>query len=149
MFYQLATVRNRSVAELRTHCAILPRRRLADVTLADLALHPGSFGGIYIFYSAESECLYIGKTSSCGFLERIAKHFDLREIAYMNHFPKKLLKKGICPDIPAAVRYALNCEFCAFTFSENQLARDHSIKAERLFRSVLVPRLNPSVDYFD
>lgn len=148
MFYQLSTLQNIQIASLAAHCSELSRKRLSKVTLADLALLPHSFGGVYLFYSKKA-CLYIGKCSRRAFVDRIPAHFDLRESAWMNSFPKKLVKFRICPNLDDAVFYALTCDMCAFTFSSNQAAWENADSAERLFRAVLQPLFNSCRNNFN
>jgi len=144
MIYQLASLQQFLVAELSPHCATLQKKRFGDVTLEDLAVHPGSFGGVYAFYGQNNECLYVGKTSSRGLPERIGAHLDPREHAYMNHFLKKLIRANYAENLHAALEYALSCRLCLFTFStEERASRQNCQNAEEFFRKVLAPLLNP------
>lgn len=149
MFYQLSSIHKVPVAGLQAHCAKLRRKQLGQITLTELVTLPESFGGIYLFYSSDGECLYVGKASRWAFSSRIPQHFDFRQDAWMNSFPKKLVKAEVCADLRSAVLCALKCEMCAFTFSSDQAAWDYAKDVETFLRSVLSPRLNTSNRHYD
>jgi hypothetical protein len=148
MFHKLSDLQGIQVGEIKQYCANLKSKRMREVTLADLTIHVSSFGGIYAFYN-DSDCLYVGKTSSRSFIERIAGHFDSRETAYMNHFLKKLVKQKICGDFHSAINFALNCKVILFTFSSDNSLRENHKMVENFLRTILEPQLNARNDSFD
>jgi hypothetical protein len=144
MFYQISEIQDIRVENLQAYCAALTRKKLSDVTLFDLVTLPQSFGGVYLFYSSDDICLYVGKASRWPFSGRIPQHFDFREDAWMNSFPKKIVKAQIRHDMRSAVLYALDCKMCAFGFSSDEAAWDYASESESFLRAALNPKLNPA-----
>ena len=57
-----------------------------DMKLTDLIYDGQSLTGIYVVFNEDDKPIYVGKSSSRAILERIAAHFDLRSIAFMNSY---------------------------------------------------------------
>jgi len=93
--------------------------------------------GVYLFYSpGEGLLQYVGKATSRSFIDRIPAHFDPRESAWMNSFPKHIAKDQNC-SYEVALSRALDHEL---------LVRGTSSlpggKVEAVLRAHLRPALN-------
>jgi transcriptional regulator with XRE-family HTH domain len=68
------------------------KKPLGDLRIYDL-LREGDrhlLKGVYFFYSADGQCLYVGKNSAQKFVERIPIHLSLAENSWMNYLVKKM-----------------------------------------------------------
>jgi len=71
--------------------------QVEGIKVADLRVHQlisedqNLNHGIYIFKNNLKE-IYVGKCTSCSFVERISAHFDNRDGAWMNTILKKISK---------------------------------------------------------
>jgi hypothetical protein len=75
--------------------------KLEELKVTELSVHqmiaedPNLNHGIYVFKNQSDE-IYVGRSTSRSFVERIAAHFDNRDNAWMNTILKKLSSsKGI------------------------------------------------------
>lgn len=71
------------------------RSKVFSLTLRDFLFKEDEFvknpNGVYVFTNND-KVLYVGKTSSRAFIERIAGHFDARSSAWFHSFLKSFLK---------------------------------------------------------
>ncbi len=69
---------------------------ISELKLFDLLLNENTGKalrhGVYIFFSDEEECLYVGKCSSSHFAHRIGGHFGMSPKYGMNDFLKRTVK---------------------------------------------------------
>jgi len=84
-------ITNSRLNELRK-MILANKTKLAEVTIKDLIVSEKNnpiHVGLYIFSDAAGNILYVGKTSSRTFAERIPSHFDTREFGWFNTFLKE------------------------------------------------------------
>jgi|GEM_PF-608468 hypothetical protein len=132
---------------------------LRDLKMKDLSqfenkkIFPGL--GIYIFRNTDS-ILYVGKTTSRSFIDRVPSHFDLRDASKMNTFLRKVHNSNLIekvevqsPEIRNDVFYPAfdyvfnNCSLILISFDE--LDEDWSVRKNRInkFESILRNLLQP------
>ncbi len=75
------------------------KKKLCDITLYDLIFETKtkalkSRKGVYLFFSSNNKCLYVGKCSSRHFITRIPAHIALGDEAWMNTLLKKTMGGG-------------------------------------------------------
>jgi len=75
-----------------------PKKRLGEITLYDLIFETKtkalkSMHGVYLFFSLQNKCKYVGKCSSRHFITRIPAHLALGDEAWMNTLLKKMMGK--------------------------------------------------------
>lgn len=110
------TIKNLPLNKVIDKFQQMPGLALNELKVQDLSfdqnnqeIYPGN--GVYI-YREQTKAKYIGKCSATSFTERMAKHFDLRSVAWMNHLLKNICKKQwkilepIDQDLLKASRYA-------------------------------------------
>ncbi len=116
--------------------------RLSDLKVFDLILDndqpTSTWHGVYLYFSQEGKCLYVGKNRSRNFIERIPDHFALHEKAWMNHFLKYLRDSKKLTSLGQAALVAKNCTLLLIPVEEKE-----SIEPlERFLRAFLEPELN-------
>lgn len=118
---------------------LLQDLKVRDLTYHNsLAIFPGQ--GVYIFRE-NKDAVYVGKVSSMSFTERIAKHFDFRNFAWMNGLIKAICSKKMALDInddnlKLSSEYAFdNLNLVLINFTE----RSKINRTERLLRSCMSP----------
>jgi len=90
-------VLNWSIKKLIDEIENLDRIRLVDLKIKDLIFSQtnqsiSSSNGCYIFFDiSTNKCVYVGKSSSRPFIERIPAHLDLHPDGWMNSFLKKIV----------------------------------------------------------
>jgi hypothetical protein len=119
-----------------------PVRQVEIGELASLAAYPH---GLYFFYEPGSgRLMYVGKSTSRSFTERIPAHFDPREAAWMNSLPKHVMSKESLSYADALER--------ALSFEILLLGADSSApigSLEGIFRAFLQPYLNATNEKHD
>jgi len=119
-------------------------KKLNDLKVRDLTYHnknkifPGE--GVYIFRE-DISAIYVGKVSSMSFTERIAKHFDLREVSWFNRLLKLLCERELKipvnnENLKTASEYAFQKLNLVLINFKN---RDRINRTERLLRSCMEP----------
>lgn len=82
---------NKTIRDLEQLIGTIPTKKLGDVCYSDLYQPEKLCIGLYFITSPDGTQLYIGKSTSCCIVERIAAHIDGRQDAYLNSFPKRVL----------------------------------------------------------
>jgi hypothetical protein len=98
------------------------------IKVSELCIHqliskdPNLNHGIYVFKN-QSDGIYVGRSTSRSFVERIAAHFDNRDNAWMNTILKKVSNlKGI--SIQESYTYFLNSfELVLIPFNTNLIEK--------------------------
>ena len=98
--------------------------------------------GVYFFYSAQGECLYVGKNSSRRFVERIPDHFSLGVDSWMNQFLSHMKKVYNLRDIATAAIKAKNCRLLLMPVGNHESIG----KIEKFFKIFLQPKFNSHKD---
>ena len=112
------------------------RKVVGHVEIAELASLKKFPNGVYLFYQPQGELMYVGKSSSRSFIERVPAHFDPRQEAWMNSLCKHLMKFNSCA-YEEALADALTLEILLVGTPGEQASR-----VESVFRAVLSPKLN-------
>ena len=102
-----------------------------------------------LIFGPTGECFYIGKATSKSFVERVPEHFDPREKAWMNTFPKKIAAKDSKP-FTAALADSLSCSISLLFMDKDTLKMANRLEAA--LRYLLKPRynaLNKRPDWLD
>ena len=114
----------------------LPGVRVANVTLADLALPSNECCGIYLFQEGDNYCMleegkhatdgywYIGKNEKMCFSGRIGAHLAPRESDFMNVVLKNIVRVKSGPNninLDAALPILLDLRLKLIHFSPNHL----------------------------
>ncbi|MBL4653646.1 MAG: hypothetical protein JKY53_12410 [Flavobacteriales bacterium] len=136
-----------SIREAKKHILNCDGIRLDEMKVKDLTYHNDEFiypgSGVYIFRNGK-QIVYVGKCSSMSFTERIAKHFDLRKVAWMNRLLKLICEriqgnKVTDDNLKIASKYAFeNLSLVLINFKE----RDRIDRTERMFRATYKEALN-------
>lgn len=123
---------------------ISKRIRLGDLKLFDLILENGEptsiWHGVYLFFSEEGECLYVGKNGSQNFIERIPWHFALHEKAWMNHLLKYLRRSKKLVSLGQAALAAKNCTLLLIPVEDKEW--ESIAPLEKFLRVFLEPKFN-------
>ena len=122
--------------------AILTKHKtdINKLKLSDLTLY-GPGNGVYAFWY-ENECEYVGKASSRSMVERIPSHFDTRERAWMNSYPKAVIRN--CPKISnceKAVKRCLDSSLFMIIFKEPTNNDEYCRHLEKVIKFILRPKL--------
>ena len=124
------------------------KKNLTDLHLFDLALSNGqpltSAGGVYLFFTSDNTCLYIGKATSRSFISRIPAHFDPRPDSWFATFPNKVLKMGLADNYDSALLFCHNCSVLLLKFDCDRDCKNYAGIIETYLRVLLKPVLNPS-----
>src|SRR5262249_13974726 len=97
--------------------------------------------GVYLFYSREGRCLYVGKSSARKFVERIPVHLCPYPKEWMNHFVKKICKKEGIACLTDAMEAARSHTLLLIAVSEK--AQTKQLAAlEKFFRLFAEPKYN-------
>lgn len=120
------------------------RIRLSDLKLFDLILENGEptsiWHGVYLFFSEEGKCLYVGKNGSQNFIERIPWHFALDEKAWMNHLLKYLRRSKKLVSLGQAALAAKNCTLLLIPVEDKEWGSIAPL--EKFLRVFLEPEFN-------
>ena len=137
---QYSTVKNLTINCFISKLKDTPGIKLKSLKIKDLSdIYPGL--GVYIFKQGK-KFYYVGKVSSMSFVERIPKHFDLRESAWMNRLLKIICEKQLNKEInyeclKNASKFAFNnLNLVLINFEENW---EKISRIERLLRSTNEP----------
>lgn len=114
------------------------KKKVGDVTLAELCAVEGAPNGLYFFFDDEDVLWYVGKATSRSFIERISSHFDQREDAWFATLPRKI--KAICEIAQYRDAHALALTLRLVILGIQE--KERSIRLETTFRSCLGPKLN-------
>jgi hypothetical protein len=116
--------------------------RLHDLKMFDLILDNGRpmavCHGVYLYFSEENKCLYVGKNESRSFIERIPDHFALHPGAWMNYFLRYLRDNRELASLEQAALVARNCTLLIIPVEEQEFIAP----LERLLRADLEPEFN-------
>lgn len=99
--FEYSEIENCSLGEIKVFIEKSRGILLEELKLKDLTefngkkIFPGI--GVYIFRD-KNRIIYVGKTTSRSFTDRIPSHFDMREVSKMNTLLKKVFKKYIFKD---------------------------------------------------
>lgn len=96
--------------------------------------------GVYLFFSPENECLYVGKNSAQAFVERIPWHFAIWEEAWMNHLLKRTKEHQGFDNLVEAADYVIDHQLLLVPMGEHD--RSSIRPLEKFFRLFLEPPLN-------
>ena len=122
------------------------KKELATLNLFDLTLVNEealqSTGGVYLFYSLDNTCLYVGKATSRSFISRIASHFDPNPDAWFATFPNKVLKHQLTTDYTSALKFCRSCSLLLLKFNCDRESRKYAKTIETYLRDLLKPTLN-------
>lgn len=121
------------------------KKRLGDLTIFDLVFRDGESPiapaqGLYFFFNAQAEPLYVGKNSSMSFVERVPWHFGLEEGNWMNHFVKRLRSRYKFATLADAARFARDCGLVLMPIHDEPGGTIERL--EKFFRIFLLPVLN-------
>ena len=124
--------------EIRVRLESQPKKKIADVTLGELARTDKYPNGVYLMYSG-SELWYVGKCTSRSFIERIPSHFDQREEAWFSTVPKRIRSFAQEPiSYAGAHAQALELNLVLIGIHQTSVAK----RLETALRSYLKPKLN-------
>lgn len=94
---QLEDIKSKKFGEVVQLIKKMPGIQLASMTHADYLFYNGHpifpGNGVYVF-KIDNQVVYVGKTASRSFIERIPAHFDFRELAWMNSLLKNYCKQN-------------------------------------------------------
>ncbi|MEO1669224.1 MAG: hypothetical protein AAFR77_00345, partial [Cyanobacteria bacterium J06631_2] len=123
------------------------KKSLAELRLFDLALFNEepltSAGGVYLFFSLDNACLYVGKATSRSFISRIPAHFDPRSDSWFATFPNKVLKMKLAKDYASALIFCRDCSVLLVKFNSDRDCKSYAGIMETYLRDILRPKLNP------
>jgi hypothetical protein len=126
----------------------LPKKRLKDLRIYDL-LYDGDepiYYGVYLFYSPDGRCLYVGKNSAQKFVERIPWHLSIAESSWMNHLVRYIRKHEGLESLSEAAEVASDNELLLIPFSRSEyigkLEGECIGKLEKFFRLFAEPKYN-------
>jgi hypothetical protein len=116
------------------------RKKLSDLKVFDLILDKDEHHGVYLFFSEEKKCLYVGKCGSRSFIERIPAHLVLDNEAWMNQFLKylKTSKKLTALKVKEAVPLIRNYTLLFIPVKKWDLI----LPLEKTLKILLKPELN-------
>jgi hypothetical protein len=136
-FDEISSQPARSVLE---QVQLAEKKPLVDLRIYDL-LRDGDRvlrKGVYFFYSAEGQCLYIGKNSAQKFVERIPIHLCVAEDAWMNYLVKYIRRYEKLDSLTEAADAARS-----HTLLLMPVAREEQIgRLEKFFRLFAEPKYN-------
>lgn len=91
--------------------------------------------GVYLFFSPENSCLYVGKNSAQAFVERVPWHFAVWEESWMNHILKRTKERHALGSLIEAANYAADYQLLLIPMGSN----DRSVikPLEKFFRLFL------------
>src|SRR5262249_18793002 len=118
--------------------------RLGDLRIYDL-LRDGDrplVNGVYFFFSAEGQCLYVGKNSAQKFVERIPIHLSVEESSWMNHLVKHMKRSEQLGSLIEAAEVARPHTFFIMPAGK----KERIGKIENFFRLFAGPKYNPASD---
>lgn len=78
------------------------KKFVKDIKLIDFLESERSLIGVYVFFDLDEKPVYVGKTSSRSILERVAAHYDLRPLGFMNSFLSSLSGNRMSRILPRA-----------------------------------------------
>ena len=126
-----------SLTQFEAVLRVTPRKRLGNITLAELSATPKPIGLYFLF--DDQQCLqYVGKSSSRSFIERIPSHLDPRPDGWFNTLPKKLIARSPHIDYRSALEHALGLDLVLLGVPQQPIIQ----RLETTLRSYLQPALN-------
>ena len=134
----LATLSARkAVDQLHTHTT----KRISELRIIDLLYYGDKaiYNGVYVFFDAKGDFLYVGKNSAQKFVERIPWHFSTDGNSWMNHLLKRTQSHFGCADLCAAARIA---EQFSLLLIPCDGATERIPQLERFLRIFAEPRFN-------
>jgi hypothetical protein len=94
--------------------------------------------GVYVFFSENNTCLYVGKNQSQHFIERIPRHLVLNEDAWMNYLLRRLRIALNLPSLGHAALAAMECTLLLIPVEKVELI----VRLEKFLRLFLEPEFN-------
>ena len=136
--------RQLTVAELKIEIDHAPKMKLENLRVFDLIMENGiptnQNHGVYLFFSKDNQCLYVGKNSSNTFVERIPSHFALDERSWMNYFLKHFKKAHKIESIPETATRVTQCNLLLLSVDERDIEWIDAL--EKAMRIVMRPLFN-------
>jgi len=146
-FEQMATESAQAATEMVYRAT---KKLVGDLKIYDLMFEGekplGARHGVYLFFSPENECLYVGKNSAQSFIERIPWHFALWEASWMNHFLKGVRKYQGFNSLIEAADYSRNHQLLLVPVSGDDWSSIGAL--EKFFRVFLKPTFNAYSDRY-
>ncbi|MFC1513454.1 hypothetical protein ACFL5P_00420 [candidate division KSB1 bacterium] len=143
--YNFEKIKTRTISNFKKSLEKSNGILVADLKVSDLIFHNkkaiSTGHGIYIFKSSD-EFLYVGKSSSRSFIERVPSHFDIRENSWFNTYLNRIIEFEYATDLEDAARFALNTYLLIINFEEQANLEKHCSLLEKLLRGVLEPKFN-------
>ena len=132
------------------------RKPLSELKVFDLLLTPDGTEqirhGVYLFWNAKGQVVYVGKNSSYHFVQRIPNHLGLSKNFFDNHLLKRIIKFELKIDYSyssfvSAAMYAQNFEISLIpinigTPDTTEQEGKQITKFEKLLRVKLEPKYN-------
>ncbi len=127
-----------TLGQLAEAIARTPKRRIADITLGELCSVSDYPHGLYLIFDDDDSLCYVGKATSRSFIERIPAHFDVREGAWFNTIPKRVMKFHDISNYTDALQRGISLRILLIGIRD----AGTTSRLERVLRSFLKPRFN-------
>ena len=131
------SVANHSLEDLAGRIMSCPRHVIGDLTIEKLSRLPDPTVGLYFVFE-EGALVYVGKSSSRSFVERIPAHLDIREDGWFNTLPKRVRDFKEIP-YDDAHKLTLQLEIVLVSVPKDEPIQ----KYETILRSYMLPTFNP------
>jgi hypothetical protein len=144
MIVPFSSIERLSIHEACSAIVSAPKKRLRDAKLFDFIIQGGKeltdgVHGIYFFFAPDNTtCLYVGKSSSMQFIERIPWHFAIGEASWQNHFLKYYKKDRQCSSLFEAAKETEDCQILLMPVEDALITE----KSEKFFRIFQKPQFN-------
>ncbi|MDD5339154.1 MAG: hypothetical protein PHG35_07095 [Dehalococcoidales bacterium] len=142
-------ISNKTLSEVRNCIQKQHKKTIGDISIRELSTMNGKPRGIYIFSDPSdiTNILYVGKSTSRSFIERIPAHFDPRKEAWMNALPKKV-QKSDNSTYDEALFKSLNFQVLFIGIDDFYFPKGTANHVESILRSFLQPRYNKKPDTY-
>ncbi len=136
-------IQSKTLSEARNYLQKQNKKTIGDISIWELSTMIGKPHGVYIFFdpSFETKILYVGKSTSRSFIDRLPAHFDPRKEAWMNTLPKKVQK---CDNSTynEALNKSLSFQILIIGIDDFIFREGTANHVESIFRSFLKPHYN-------
>ncbi len=128
----------KNLTEFKSLVKSLDKKPIGKIQIEELCAMADYPNGVYLFFNDENDLMYVGKTTSRSFIERIPAHFDQRESAWFNTLPKKIMSAYKTDSFQKALEIALSLKFVMVGVK----GKSEGTNLESALRFHLQPKLN-------
>lgn len=104
-------IKDSTLEELKERIVQNDKKIIREIKIVDFLEQEQSLIGVYLFFDVQNTPVYVGKTGSRAILERIAAHYDLRSVGFMNSFLSSLSGKRMSRKLPRATEEDLQSAY--------------------------------------